>query len=98
MSDTRKCSGPTCNATMRFVKIETYDSKSKGMVMKPRPIDLAPSDTGNVVVLGDVARVLPKDEAARLRAAGNSLYTLHHATCPDAAWFRARAAEKRDRP
>lgn len=59
------------------------------------PLDPEPSETGNVRVdvhaLPYTATVLNADDAAAARAAGEELYTSHHATCPQGKqWKRQR--------
>jgi hypothetical protein len=94
-SDTRRCSGPTCEGTLLFVLIDSYDRATGEMKPRRRPVDLNPDlVNGNVVVLGNVGRIVDRDEAKRLRDAGNSLHTLHSRTCADTTYFRARFAER----
>lgn len=60
------------------------------------PIDYAPSETGNVLLLSPtdlgqvLAVVLSKDGLDLARSRGLHLRTSHWATCPNADEFRAR--------
>ena len=72
----------TCKAPMFWAKVASTG--------KNIPIDAAPRDDGNVVLIDHrTCTVLGPDEAA---ASQGQKYVSHFMTCPDAkAWRRARA-------
>jgi hypothetical protein len=58
---------------------------------KPNPLDVDPSDQGNVVIHEDGrAEALNREQVAEARAAGATLYLSHFATCPDRQTWRDR--------
>lgn len=96
MGDTRRCTGPTCTAEIRFVKIETWDKRTQQIVKRPHPIDIVPNaETGNIVVVADEGIRVGKAKKADMVARGHkAFYTDHFKTCPDAKAFRERSAKR----
>lgn len=82
------CKG--CRAAVFFVKSE----KGNTMCLNAEP----DAERGNVIVSRDhgheLARVLNAEHAKVVRGLGNEVYLSHHATCPDAARFTKRAADR----
>lgn len=68
------------------------------------PVDVEPSAAGNVILTGQPpkrrAGVLTRGQAEGARAAGQSLYLSHFASCPMASAHRKRqrAADARHQP
>lgn len=63
---------------------------------KPQPIDVEPSERGNVLLIAPqpmlriMAIVLSGDALKQARASGQPLRTAHHGTCPQADQWRKR--------
>lgn len=79
----RTCRGPRCHARIVMVPTETGANL---------PVDVTATVDGNVIIVtdllgGPVAQVLGPDAAADARARGETLFTPHFATCPDADQF-----------
>lgn len=78
------CKGPTCGATIRFVRL-LPDLAGHPIEVKPTPDGtigiITPADGGKMAV----ATVLSKARRATWKG---DLYRTHFASCPDAAWFR----------
>ena len=57
---------------------------------KPAPIEIQPSDDGNILVTGDTYEVVPAAERQRRRERGFVLRKNHFATCGFAKQFARR--------
>jgi len=81
--DTGSCEGPNCSAKIRWAK--TVDGGRM-------PVDFTPDPDGRLIRV----MVAKGDWRIRVLAAGEQpggdvhRWTSHYATCPDAAWFKAR--------
>lgn len=83
-----RCSG--CGAPIRW--LHTVNSKG---TTKPMPVNVrSDREKGNLHVNGEVVAVVPRGQAAGMRAAGIDLYTSHFTECPNAADFRNKQAAK----
>ncbi len=71
--NTQKCR--SCGAAILWCKTE------KGKAM---PVDAEPSENGNVMLVGDVAKYVKPGETLP----GIALHLSHFATCPNAAHHR----------
>jgi hypothetical protein len=58
---------------------------------KTIPVDLAPVETGNIVIRDGVVRVISPSTLNVVPEPGEPRYVAHFASCPDAAgWRRSR--------
>lgn len=57
---------------------------------KAMPVEIAPSERGNVIVSGDVATVLTRGQIAGARAHGQPLYVSHFTSCSKADDYRRK--------
>ena len=85
MVDRGYCS--SCQAPIRWVKMRTTG--------KPMPVDLDPTDDGNVFVYQQdgTADVVKKDDVEAMNRNGVKLHKSHFATCKFAASHRKRPAK-----
>lgn len=60
----------------------------------PAPIEVDPSDDGNILVTGDEYEIVPKDERQKVRDRGFVLRKNHFATCRFAKSFSRAEQEK----
>jgi hypothetical protein len=77
----------SCSVAVLWVKLEPR--------LSPHPLNVQPSITGNIRMLGSrraTARVLKKAELEEARTRGELLYTSHFATCAHAAQHRQKSA------
>ena len=61
---------------------------------KPAPIEVEPSDDGNILVTGDEYEIVPKELRDRARNGGFVLRKNHFATCVFAKSFSRAEQEK----
>ena len=87
MSRIKKCRNQSCNVQVRQLR-----NKTTG---KFAPIEVEPSDDGNVSVTGDIYEIVPVDERALHLLRGFKLYKNHFATCAFARSFAKRIAARK---
>lgn len=61
---------------------------------KPAPIEVKPSDDGNILITGDTYEVVTKDEREKAKQRGFVLRKNHFATCEFAKSFSKQARSK----
>lgn len=62
---------------------------------KPAPIEVRPSDDGNILVTGDTYEVVPREERTKVQARGFVLRKNHFATCAFAKSFSSVEQSKK---
>ena len=65
---------------------------------KPAPIEIGPSDDGNILVTGDTYEVIAKEERSRVQERGFILRKNHFATCEFARSFSQQEQRKTLQP
>jgi hypothetical protein len=58
------------------------------------PIEVKPSDDGNILITGDTYEIVPKDERHKVKDRGFVLRKNHFATCPFARSFSKQEKSK----
>ena len=77
-----KCRHPSCHV---MIMMKRYAKTGKRA-----PIEVEPSDDGNILVTGDDYEIIPADRRDELRRRGALLRKNHFATCPYANRFKPR--------
>jgi len=88
-SNLAKCRHPQCQVQVMMCKHVTTGNAA--------PIEVQPSDDGNILVTGTVYEVVKKEEREKVKARGFVLRKNHFATCAFARSF-SKAEQSRPLP
>lgn len=83
----QKCRHPQCDVMVMMCRYNKPPHKLA-------PIEVQPSDDGNILVTGTSYEIVPKDQRERVRTGGFVLRKSHFATCPFASTFGKKKPAK----